>query len=200
MWYMMWSKLCQMSSTTALESVKITDLNTWAARLPTRKANRCFSPHPYRSKESWRWLVPSRLPWNLSEENVLWCFWHQKHMAIQSLQVEESRGPTATDQALLPSGRSESIRRLRHCLFISTPSRGLCVRLHKFVGLICASKVPQWWPCRRRVRLILYNSLKMQTSALSMPSVSPSCQRTCSWQEGLAGKRNRFLPQVSSIK
>ena len=95
----------------------------------------------------------------------------------------ELRNLIVIDQELSLFVRSVVTRNPLNCWSASCPSSDLFVRSHKISKPTCVSKAALWWHCRRLVKLTWLVFSKIPTCAQSMPSVSPSCQRTFNWPD-----------------
>ncbi|ORD93235.1 hypothetical protein ECANGB1_2737 [Enterospora canceri] len=150
---------------------------------PKSKSASLTHSHPSvrrRRRPSLPWLVQSRQLASLPVGRRLVSNLLRRRLVSPRLPPEVSRSPTVTGRALWLSVKSAVTRRALSCSSGSCPSNVWCARLLRISRLISVSSPLLSWLCRRLPRLTLSVYLRTQTSALSTPSASLSCQRTSS--------------------
>ena len=124
--------------------------------------------------------------------------WPPRQLANLPQPLVVSRNLTDTGQELLLSVRSVVIRRAPNFSSASCLSNDLSEKSLKTSRLISDSRDQLLWLSRRQAKLTLLVFSKIPTCALSMPSESPSCQRTSNWpEESEVNELKKFVPSSS---
>lgn len=100
-----------------------------------------------------------------------------------SQRLAESRSHTDSDQAPLPSERSENSRSLLTFWSENSHSRDLLESSLLNARPTWDSRPQPSWPSRKPQSHTLLDSSRTPISAPSMPTESPSCLRMLSWPE-----------------
>merc|ERR1712156_58191 len=130
-----------------------------------------------------RWPVPSKLLVNPLEEKHLGSNWLPRLPVNLLHLLEVSRSHTGTGLEPSLSVKSEDTRSLLSFSSANSHFNVLFVKLLKTSKQILGFKVQLLVLCKRPVRHIWLVCLRTLICVQSMPSVSPSCQRTFNWQD-----------------